>query len=419
MNYHVTLMAPASRCINHYRPPLSLMYVANWFTSKNMPVKIIDVPLKQIIRDSKFYQNIDTIIENTYQEMLRQLKETKTAIVGISCFSTEFEEVKRMIADIRQMKPIAKIMVGGIHPTLCPDDFKGIADIVMQGRLDNGFPNYELVDMGYYTNANPYAIRGVFIKCGYVLSSIGCPYDCSFCVAKRLRGSFGHQSLKTPEELVKEIKGLKQKYQIDGFYIIDDLFTDNWKKVITFCTQIEDEKMLWGCNGRINTLNDETIWAMAKAGCVQIDFGIERGSDEALEKLNKRQTIKQVYEILNLCKKYGIRIFANMLVNIPGETRSDWVDIERLIKNTKPDIVSTNIFRGYYGVELPDQEPSREVISFAQYTVRKYNSIWRSFSFHLSWRYLVTFIRSKQKMNYIKQLHLLIKEVINQKCGYK
>jgi len=95
---------------------------------------------------------------------------------------------------------------------------------------------------------------------------------------------------------------------------------------------------------------------MAKAGCIQIDIGAEigaeRGSDAALKLVKKGITIDKIKQISNLCHKYGIRIFANFLVNLPNETTDDLNDIVKLIEETKPEIVSLNIFTPYPGTEI-------------------------------------------------------------------
>ena len=56
-NYDIVLVSPPSRMINHFRPPLSLMYVGGYLQYRGMRVKIIDVPMKSIVRNKEFYKN--------------------------------------------------------------------------------------------------------------------------------------------------------------------------------------------------------------------------------------------------------------------------------------------------------------------------------------------------------------------------
>jgi radical SAM superfamily enzyme YgiQ (UPF0313 family) len=415
VSYDIVLLNPASRAVNHYRPPLSLMMVADWYRHRGAKVKIIDIKLHQIVRDKEFFKNINNIVKFVEDMTLRELAHLQTKEIGISCYSPEFEEVKGLIGRIKMVKNVP-ILVGGIHPTLRPGDFRGLA-VPIVGRRDVKTVAYDLVDMEYYSTANPYAIRGVYLRCAYIITSIGCPGQCTFCVAKTLRKHLGIERLQTPAELVKTIYELKKNYKIDGVYIIDDLFTTSSSYLLEFCMRMQDSRLLWGCNSKVNTLDEKKIKTMSEAGCIQIDFGVERGNNEALQRLCKGITIEQVREVFNLCRRYKVRSFANFLCNIPGETPRDWADIVGLLRGIRPEVVSVNVFRGYLGTELDDQEPSREVIQFARDTTKRFNSLWRGIHFHLSWRYIKRLLGSKRKRNYLKQLWQLLKEIANQKLS--
>ena len=388
--------------------------------SKGLTVKIIDVPMEKVVRNKVFWKNRDKLISDIKTRMLFKLSLYNPKLIGISCYSTECDEARELIEDIRKMTQ-AKIIVGGIHPTLYPDDFKDIADYCYKGRLDNGYPDYSLVDMEYYTNANPYAIRGVFLRCAYILASFGCPSQCTFCVAKRLREYFGREQIKDPRALVKEILFLKDNYAIDGFYFIDDLYTLNKENVLEFCKLIKPTGFLWGCSSKVSTLNEEVIKAMSEANCIQIDFGVERGSDEALKKLKKGQSIFQIKEVFKWCRKYGIRTFANFLVGLPEEDEQDRKNIEQLIREIQPTVISLNYFEPYQGTEIYDtgfrQTKSVSLERYIGKTQRKYNSLWTNLYFHFTWRYIRTILKSKRKGNYLKQLWILLQETINQQSA--
>jgi radical SAM superfamily enzyme YgiQ (UPF0313 family) len=337
--------------------------------------------------------------------MLNEVVVNNPKLVGISCYSTELGEVRELIKDVREVSK-AKIVVGGIHATLRPQDFTGIADEVVQGRFDNGHACYD-IDMKHYTTPNIYAIRGVLLKCGQVLSGFGCPNQCTFCVASTLRNYFKGE-VKTPTGLCLEIAQLQQKNGINAFYIIDDLFTLNKQKVKEFCLLIKDYGLSWGCNSRVNTLDEETIKLMRQAGCIQLDFGVERGSDRALAELKKGITVEQIKKTFKLCHKYKIRSFANFLVNIPKETKQDWLDIEKLIKEIKPTITCVNVYQYYEGCALgPESQPSKELMDWKRKVMIKSN--WRS---GFKWSAI-----KYSKITDLKSIYLLLKEGLNQLCS--
>ena len=326
----IVLLSPPSRMINHYRPPLALIHIGGFLKSKGLKVKVIDVPMKQVVRTKNFWRQKDKLIREIQQQMLTQVKSINTRYLGISCYSTELEEVQELIHKLRGVSK-AQIIVGGIHPTLKPEDFNGIADHTIRGLGElathklltgedakvNNFddlciPDYSLVDMDYYTNANPYAIRGVFIRPGYLLAGYGCPFQCSFCVAPALRPFWGIHHRRLAPSLLETISYLKNKFFIDGFYFIDDLFTLDTNNVRDFCGLLKKQKLnlIWGCSAQVTTLKEDLVKLMADSGCVQMDFGVERGTDEELKALKKGQTLKQVRDVFGYCHKYGIRTFA-------------------------------------------------------------------------------------------------------------
>lgn len=497
--FDVVLFSPPSRMINHYRPSVGLLYVGGYLTHMGLRVKIIDVPLKEQVRDKKFFDNLENIIEDVYQRMLDDFRQVKTKIVGISCYTPEYCEVVKLARTIKKIDESVTIIVGGIHPTLYPQDFfdgeTGV-DICILGEgelttyelcqsiLNNGkidlseirgiayfdsklqrvvytprrplaenlddisFPDYTLIDMQYYTNANPYAIRGCFLRSMYLLATRGCPSQCTFCVAKKLREFNGGGRVRSAKSLIEELKELKEKYAIDSFYFIDDLFAIDKNNVRKFCNLLKIEKMglVWGCSSKVSALNKEIIKVMAEAGCIQIDFGVERGSNNALRLIKKGQNIEMVKNVFNFCHKDGIRTFANMLVNLPGETEGDLNDILLLLDKLNPEVVSINIFTPYLGTEIYDHSKYKfekeeypnllkdvtwmikkypDKFKYSSHDVdlgpwtrqynKRYNTIFPYLKFYMSRKYRKVLLKSKVKMNYLRQLNLLLKEFVNQK----
>uniref|UniRef100_A0A6M3ITZ8 Putative radical SAM superfamily protein n=1 Tax=viral metagenome TaxID=1070528 RepID=A0A6M3ITZ8_9ZZZZ len=371
-----------------------------------MSVKIADYPLEEQIRNKKFWRNRNAMLSECKTKMLNEVVLYNPKYVGISCYSTESDEVKELIKDIRKISK-AKIIVGGIAPTLKPEDFKDIVDEVIQGRTDVNCACYDLVDMFHYTTPNIYAIRGVLLKCGQVLSGFGCPSQCTFCVATTLYKYFKGET-KNPLKLYGEILTLRANYGINAFYIIDDLFTLNKNYVQEFCDAVKWSGLSWGCNSRVNTLDEETIKAMSRAHCIQLDLGVERGSDRALQELKKGITIEQIKNTFRLCHKYKIRTFANFLVNIPGETPQDWYDIEKLIKEIKPTITCINVYQYYEGCKLgKEPAPSKELMAWKRKVMIKAN--WRS---GFKWSAI-----KHSRVESFRDLFLLIKEGVNQLCS--
>ena len=500
MNKKICFLSPPSRSINHYRPPVALLYLAGYLEKHGFETEIVDITLDHQIRDKNFYQDIKKHLRRIEEETIQQVKQLHPGIIGITCYTPEYFEALSLAKKIKKFDKDIQVIVGGIHPTFYPQDFifKGspfdfavlgegeatlldlmknldkksrwseIGSIVyldprsarrvftpkrpLGENLDElAAPAYHKINMEYYTTANPYAIRGVFTRCAYVLSSRGCPSQCTFCVSKKIREFCGYKiytRLRSPKHLFQEIKYLKEKYKIDAFYFIDDLFTINKKQVQEFCHLLKQSGLglIWGCSSKVTTVDYKMLKTMRDAGCVQIDFGVERGSNEALRLVKKGITVEIVKRVFADCHRLGIRTFANMLVNLPGETEKDLNDIIQLLDEIKATIVSVNIFTPYPGTEIFDiyktgitqrdypnlmksmvellkREPRK--YRFAQHHVdignwaiqcnKKYNRLLPTLSFHFSPVYLKNLLVSKRKANYLKMMGLLLREIINQK----
>lgn len=498
----IILLSPPSRSINHYRPPMALLYLAGHLQRNHLSVKIIDITLKEVIRNKKFLKNLPQKLSEIEKQIIQKIKNNQPKIVGITCYTPEYTEVLNLSKKIKLINPKIKIVVGGIHPTLYPNELlteknspvdyevigegeetflelcqrllkhtktpfikiKGIAYIKKNSLIKSSLrslndnldeishPAYNLIDMKYYTQASPYSIRGCFLRSFYLLATRGCPSTCTFCVAKKLRqfnGGGSYTRIRSAQSLVKEIKLLHRKYNIDSFYFIDDLFTINKDNVKKFCQLLKKEhvSLLWGCSSKVSTLNEDIIKVMSDSGCVQIDFGVERGSNQALIDVQKGISIEMVQNIFNLCHKYHIRTFANFLVNLPNETKKDLEDIVNFADKLKSEINSFNVFTPYPGTEIYDQmtyrfskdeygelfnasnlilsQPQKfrfskhkiDILSWANTQNKRFNKIIPNLKFHLSSKYIKTIFKSSKKLNYFSQSVNLLREIINQETN--
>ncbi|OGV61444.1 MAG: hypothetical protein A2283_01170 [Lentisphaerae bacterium RIFOXYA12_FULL_48_11] len=501
-NYDVVLVSPPSRMVNHYRAPIALMYIAGYLRHEGLKVKIIDIPMRETVRSRNFYLHIQDVLRDIEERMINEYTEVSSSpIVGITCYSTELLEVTNLANRFKAINPNVKIVVGGAHPTLYPEsifeepgrpiDFAVIGDgeITMcdlskkilssqsdyaqvdgiafyddiSGRmiqtrprnivhdLDSiSFPAYDLVDMQYYSTASPYAIKGVLLRAAHIMGGRGCPSQCTFCVAKYVRKASGgakYLRMRTAESLFLEVKLLKEKYEVDAFLFLDDLFTLDKKNTIDFCNLIlrDNIKMPWSCISKVSTLDEEMIKKMAEAGCIQIEFGVERGSNRALKLIKKGITIEEIINVFDICHKYGIRTYANMLVNLPQEQEQDLEDILQLLKRLKSEIVAINTFVPYPGTEIynnwdrkftreeygllsfanPGSDGMIKSLRFAQHNIdlsvwvhkhwRTQNKVWPHIRFYVSPKYWRTICHSQRKLDYLRGVGLLVREFINNK----
>ena len=473
----VSLVSPPSRSAIHYRPPLALMYLSSFLRREGIETEIVDY----IAHPSDVEMRIS---EPAW--VVERLKRSRPALVGITCYTPEFMEVMDLAASVKEALPDVSIVVGGTHPTLRPYDFifsrspvdyvvvgegeitlneltqqvlaggspiglAGTACLSPEHNLEIGAPRplvqdldalphlaFDLIDMHYYTMPNPYAVRGVPLSSFYISYGRGCPFNCTFCVSKQLREVAGpgkYVRYRSAQESVRELKTLKSRYGIDGFYIVDDTFSASQGRAEEFCDEMIASKLglMWACTTRVSQVSEELLLKMKKAGCVQIDFGIESGSEACLERVKKEINLMQVRRAFNACRQIGVRTFANILVNIPGETEADLEKSVELLEELDPSICSINILTPYIGTDVYDDscldlkpeeysilggqpldiiederfrftEHRADLREFVNSNFRRFNPTGNFLKFLLSPRYIRQLIHSSRKIDYLRQV---------------
>lgn len=160
--------------------------------------------------------------------------------------------------------------------------------------------------------------------------------------------------LRPIDDVIKELVFLKDRYAIDGFHIVDDTFNVSKKRVIEFCDKLMDAKLdlIWGRQVRANLFDEELVRIAKRANCVQFEFGVESGSQRLLDKIKKRITVEQIKFAFSTCSKYGMRTFANILVNLPTETEQDVKETEQLMEEIRATVYGFGITVPYPGTAL-------------------------------------------------------------------
>ncbi len=135
-------------------------------------------------------------------------------------------------------------------------------------------PAYHLVDMGNYDAFG-------------IISSRGCPYGCRFCSAAPVWGRT--TTYRSNANVIDEIKWLYEMHGIDLVLFQDEFFYCSEEKILDFCDRLLalGLPVKWKCYGRVNLVTEKAMVRMAEAGCIQIRFGVESGSERVLKKVVK------------------------------------------------------------------------------------------------------------------------------------
>jgi len=189
-----------------------------------------------------------------------------------------------------------------------------------------------------------------------VLTSRGCPYPCMFCCAHAAWGT-KKPRLRSVENVIEELKILHRHYQQKFFIFWDDLFTYDRKRAIHLCRRIIEEnlKISWLCLVRINTLDAELLEIMKEAGCIEIQIGIESGSNRILKLIKKSLTIEMIKSAVPLIKNSGIKWRIFLMIGFPTETEKEIAETIGLVDELNPDFVDLGIFAPYPGTPIHEE----------------------------------------------------------------
>ncbi|PYX91495.1 MAG: hypothetical protein DMG67_09935, partial [Acidobacteria bacterium] len=154
----------------------------------------------------------------------------------------------------------------------------------------------------------------------------GCPFACTFCSTNDFfRRRF---RLKSPAQMIADMRRVKQTYGINSFELVHDMFTVDRKRVVEFCEALLEskEEFTWGSSARTDCIDEELIALMAKAGCRGIFFGIETGSKRMQKVIDKGLDLNDSAERVRSCDKFKINTAVSLMAGFPDETMNDLRD---------------------------------------------------------------------------------------------
>jgi len=164
----------------------------------------------------------------------------------------------------------------------------------------------------------------------------GCPGKCTFCGSPEF---WANSTVRchSPSWFANEIENLADN-GVSHFYISDDTFTMDKQRVIAFCNLIIKKglSITWNAISRVDYIDEDILYAMRKAGCVQLSFGVESGSDKIRKRLGKPIKREKIISAFSLTASYGILPRAYFIYGSPGETDQTIKESIDLLKIIKP-----------------------------------------------------------------------------------
>lgn len=381
-DFKIALVNPRVESYSSTLPPLGLLYIAAVLEQAGFAPRVFDIYP---------YDNRDFM----------DLVEYSPDVVGMTVLTDYWIRAVEISELIKSKVPETFLIIGGVHVTALPEESLELlgAEIGVIGegeitmlelceRIANGsswtevpgliyrdadakfirtqprphienlddipFPSRHLLNFEQYL-VPPGIIRGHWTeRSTTIMTSRGCPFSCIWCGSQC---TFGRKVRnRSVENVVSEIEHLVTKYDIDTVWFVDDTFTLNKKRVLEFCRLMTERKIriTWGCQAHVKTADEEMFRAMKEVGLVQLDFGVESGSNMVLASLKKDSTDDAIRRAFAITRKVGLRTTATFMFGSPGETEEDVEQTIQLAQEIRPDFVSSFFITPYPGTELMD-----------------------------------------------------------------
>ena len=306
------------------------------------------------------------------EEIGAKMKEVNPDVVGMTCTTPTFKSAVMCGQLVNEVCEKPLIILGGPHATAAPDDVAGnyndVFDFVLRNegeyalvellkgedikrikgisfkaedgrvihtptrpRIDDldslPFPDYNLVDLSKYGDpiSNLYSK-----KFAPLVTSRGCPYSCTFCASKTIFGQT--TKFRSVENIKAELKYLKENFNVDWVYIVDDTFTLKRDRVIEICKVFKELNFKWFCQTKVNHLDFELIKTMKESGCKVLAVGCESGDQHVLDAMKKSQTPEMVIQVFDWANSINLDTLGTFIIGMPQDTPDT---IEKTIKFAK------------------------------------------------------------------------------------
>ena len=175
------------------------------------------------------------------------------------------------------------------------------------------FPARHLIDNSVYRRPDNNKVQAV------IKVSRGCPHHCFFCLATPTSGR--KVRMRSPENIIAEIRECINKYNIRNFIFWSDIFNQDREWTVNLCEKIIKSglKFTWSANTRADTADLKMAKLMHKAGCRLVSLGVESGSQFILDKIGKNITLDEIRDTVDAFKKAKIKIYNYFVLGLPWD----------------------------------------------------------------------------------------------------
>ena len=365
----------AERWAKTSMPPLGLLYIGAVLEKEAIPVEIVPTD----------------VLGMGWKDIERKIARDRPDIVGVTITTENRFQSFKLIRLAKRAHPEALTVLGGPHASMAAEDclehvpeldvvvrgegeytmvdvcraweasprlsaLAGIPGLVLRvnGKARSNaprppirdldvlpFPAFHLVPFEKYNFTFPVPGRGE-LPAVNVMTSRGCPFNCSFCATPINWGR--HVRMRSPGNVVREIELLKARYGIEVVFFYDDTFNASPKRAEAICELLIERKVgvLIKCDVRIDIMSRELLETMKRAGLFHLSFGLEAGSDRVRgEIVGKKIEMSDFHNLVRWCLEVDVIPNVFFIFSHPTETWAEAQETIGIIEQYKDRIEGT------------------------------------------------------------------------------
>ena len=361
-----------------YLPPLGLAYLAAMLENAHQ-VRILD----------------GSVMPVTPEALRSELRRFKPNIVGLSVNTPAIYRALEICGIVKQASPDSLTVLGGPHPSALPEEVlrHDSVDIVVHGEGEHSFQELvSLLDQGQdlaackgigfkkhgamlinapreritELDALPLPARHLLPMDRYrpsvlhykrlpafsVMCSRGCPHRCTFCACSKV---FRRKvTWRSPENVIEEIRHLKDRYNAREILIWDDNFGMSREWAVKFCALMKPLGLTWSAWMRVDSADPDLLKRMRDSGCWHASYGVESGNQRVLDSIKKGFTLDQVRAAFRITHDAGMEARGTFIFGLPNDTWETMMETIELAIELKADYAQFQLMTPYPGTEFWD-----------------------------------------------------------------